>query len=152
VGIDLAVIVTLRLILLAGTFTLFFATTTPGELCLALEWLKFPLSLRLQRQPGLQSVSLLDEEWQGIREAQKHAGPGRRDGMARDRCCGARSGGADCARHRHDHPAPWWITEAAYARGFDSPHRRPYRRLRMKAVIGSACSARWTCSLVLLLI
>jgi energy-coupling factor transporter transmembrane protein EcfT len=25
----------------------------------------------------------------------------------------------------------WAITEAACARGFDSPHRRPYRRLAM---------------------
>ena len=26
----------------------------------------------------------------------------------------------------------WAITEAASARGFDSPHRRPYRRLVMR--------------------
>jgi energy-coupling factor transporter transmembrane protein EcfT len=25
----------------------------------------------------------------------------------------------------------WGITEAAYARGFDSPHRRPYRQLAL---------------------
>jgi len=25
----------------------------------------------------------------------------------------------------------WAMTEAAYARGFDSPHRRPYRELAM---------------------
>jgi energy-coupling factor transporter transmembrane protein EcfT len=25
----------------------------------------------------------------------------------------------------------WAMTEAAYARGFDSPHRRPYRKLAM---------------------
>jgi len=25
----------------------------------------------------------------------------------------------------------WAMTEAAYARGFDSPHRRPYRHLAM---------------------
>ncbi|MGD2040317.1 MAG: energy-coupling factor transporter transmembrane component T, partial [Anaerolineae bacterium] len=25
----------------------------------------------------------------------------------------------------------WAMTEAAYARGFDSPHRRPFRRLSM---------------------
>ena len=25
----------------------------------------------------------------------------------------------------------WAMTEAAYARGFDSPHRRPYRALTM---------------------
>jgi len=25
----------------------------------------------------------------------------------------------------------WAITEAAYARGFDSPHRRPFRQLSM---------------------
>lgn len=42
VGLDLAVIITLRLILLAGVFALFFATTTPSELRLALEWLQVP--------------------------------------------------------------------------------------------------------------
>jgi energy-coupling factor transporter transmembrane protein EcfT len=26
----------------------------------------------------------------------------------------------------------WAITEAAYARGFDSPHRRPYRQLSLR--------------------
>ena len=26
----------------------------------------------------------------------------------------------------------WSMTEAAYARGFESPHRRPYRVLRMR--------------------
>jgi energy-coupling factor transporter transmembrane protein EcfT len=42
IGLDLAVVITLRLILLAGTFTLFFATTTPDELQRALEWLGVP--------------------------------------------------------------------------------------------------------------
>ena len=26
----------------------------------------------------------------------------------------------------------WAMTEAAYARGFDAPHRRPYRQLAMR--------------------
>ena len=42
VGLDLAAIITLRLVLLTGSFTLFFAATTPEELRLALEWFRIP--------------------------------------------------------------------------------------------------------------
>jgi energy-coupling factor transporter transmembrane protein EcfT len=42
VGWELAVLVTLRLALLAGVFILLFATTTPRELSQALESLRLP--------------------------------------------------------------------------------------------------------------
>ncbi len=153
VGIDLAVIVTLRLILLAGTFTLFFATTTPGELCLALEWLKFPYRYAFSVSLAFQSVSLLDEEWQGIREAQQARGAwtpptGWREIVAAVRDLVALTVPAIVMTTRR----AWWITEAAYARGFDSPHRRPYRRLRMKAGDWVCLLGALACSLVLLLI
>ena len=132
VGLDLAIIVTLRLILLAGTFTLFFATTTPGELCLALEWLRVPYRYAFSVGLAFQSVGFLDDEWRSIREAQRSRGAwtprsGWRNGLEQVRDLVALSVPAIVLTTKR----AWAMTEAAYARGFDSPHRRPYHRLAM---------------------
>ena len=132
VGLDLAVIVTLRLILLAGTFALFFATTTPGELCLALEWLRVPYRYAFSVGLAFQSVGFLDDEWRSIREAQRSRGAwapmsGWRNGLEQVRDLVALSVPAIVLTTKR----AWAMTEAAYARGFDSPHRRPYHRLAM---------------------
>jgi energy-coupling factor transporter transmembrane protein EcfT len=57
VDLDLAVAVTLRLILLASAFALFFATTTPGEMRLALEWLRVPYRYAFSVSLAFQSVA-----------------------------------------------------------------------------------------------
>jgi energy-coupling factor transporter transmembrane protein EcfT len=132
VSLDLAVIITLRLILLAGAFALFFATTTPSELRLALEWLRVPYRYAFSTSLAFQSVGLLDDEWRAIREAQQARGAwsqptGWRDVAARVRDLVALAVPAVVLTTKH----AWAMTEAAYARGFDSPHRRPYRHLAM---------------------
>jgi energy-coupling factor transport system permease protein len=132
VGLDLAIIITLRLILLAGTFTLFFATTTPGELRLALEWMQVPYRYAFSLSLAFQSVGLLDEEWRAIREAQRARGawvPASdwRNLVERVRDMVALAVPAIVLTTKR----AWAMTEAAYARGFDSPRRRPYRRLVM---------------------
>jgi energy-coupling factor transport system permease protein len=132
VSLDLAVIITLRLILLAGAFALFFATTTPSELRLALEWLRVPYRYAFSLSLAFQSVGLLDDEWRAIREAQRARGAWSQPSAWRDLAARVRDLVALAV------PAvvlttkrAWAMTEAAYARGFDSPHRRPYRRLMM---------------------
>ena len=132
VGLDLAVIVTLRLVLLAGAFALFFATTTPGELRLALEWLRVPYRYAFSVSVAFQSVGLLDDEWRAIREAQRARGAWLP--QSRWRAFIARLGDLVALAV----PAivlttkrAWAMTEAAYARGFDSPRRQPYRQLAM---------------------
>jgi energy-coupling factor transport system permease protein len=132
VGPDLAVAVTLRLILLASAFAFFFATTTPGEMRLALEWLRVPYRYAFSVSLAFQSVGLIDDEWRGIREAQQARGAwappsGWRDLLARLRDLVALAVPAVVLTTKR----AWAMTEAAYARGFDSPHRRPYRRLVM---------------------
>jgi energy-coupling factor transporter transmembrane protein EcfT len=132
VSLDLAVIITLRLILLAGAFSLFFATTTPGELRLALEWMRVPYRYAFSLSLAFQSVGLLDEEWRAIREAQRARGAwvptsGWRNVMERVRDMVALAVPVIVLTTKR----AWAMTEAAYARGFDSPHRRPYRRLAM---------------------
>jgi energy-coupling factor transporter transmembrane protein EcfT len=133
VSLDLAVIITLRLILLAGAFALFFSTTTPAELRLALEWSRVPYRYAFSVSLAFQSVGLLDDEWRAIREAQQ----------ARGAWAVSRSSWKELIRQSSDLVAlavpavvlttkrAWTMTEAAYARGFDSPHRRPYRQLAM---------------------
>jgi len=132
VGLELAVAVSLRLILLAGAFALFFSTTTPGELRLAMEWLRVPYRYAFSLSLALQSVGLLDEEWRTILEAQQARGAwtpgiGWRNLAKRMRDLVALSVPAIVLTIKR----AWAMTEAAYARGFDSPRRRPYHRLVM---------------------
>ena len=129
---ELAVIIVLRLTLLAGAFALFFATTTPGELRLALEWLRVPYRYAFSTSLAFQSVGRLDDEWRSIREAQRARGAwvkptGWRDLLERIRDLVALAVPAVVLTTKR----AWAMTEAAYSRGFDSPHRRPYRHLAM---------------------
>jgi len=129
---DLAVIITLRLSLLAGAFALFFSTTTPSELRLALEWMRVPYRYAFSLSAAFQSVGLLDDEWRAIREAQQARGAwtpptGWRDLVEKVRDLVALAVPAIVMTTRR----AWSMTEAAYARGFDSPRRRPYRQLSL---------------------
>ncbi len=133
IGIDLAVVITLRLVLLAGVFTLFFFTTSPSEVSLTLESLHLPYRYAFSISLAFQSLSLLAEEWQSIREAQKVRG------------IDTDINGWQKITHQIQKqialtvPAivlvtkrAWAITEAAYARGFDSPERKPFKHLVFK--------------------
>lgn len=133
IDLYLATIVTLRIILLAGAFAIFVGTTTPGELRLALEWLWVPYRYAFSVSLAFQSVGLLDDEWRAIREAQR----------ARGAWAFQWSGWQSLVAQVRDMIAltvptvvlttkrAWAMTEAAYTRGFDSPHRRPFRQLAM---------------------
>lgn len=131
---ELAVLITLRLTLLAGSFTLFFATTTPAELRLALEWMRVPYRYAFSLSLAFQSLSLLDGEWRAIIEAQRSRGTwsppkGLRQLWQRLEDLISLSVPAVVMTTKR----AWAMTEAAYARGFDSPLRRPYRQLNMRA-------------------
>jgi energy-coupling factor transporter transmembrane protein EcfT len=133
VDLELAIVVSLRLVLLASAFALFFATTTPGELRLALEWLRIPYRYAFSLALAFQSIGLLEDEWRAIREAQQARGvwapaTGWRDLPRRVRDLVALAVPAVVLTTKR----AWAMTEAAYARGFDSPRRRPYRHLAMR--------------------
>ena len=135
VDLYLATIVTFRLVLLAGAFALFFSTTTPGELRLALEWMKVPYRYAFSLSLAFQSVGLLDDEWRAIREAQRARGAWAPEtgwkrllGRVRDLVALAVPSIVLTSRRA------WSMTEAAHARGFNSPRRRPYRRLAMSGL------------------
>ena len=134
VGLDLATIVTLRIVLLAGAFALFVRTTTPGEFRLALEWLRVPHRYAFSVSLAFQSVDLLNDEWRTIREAQRARGAwsfewrGWRHLVSQVRELVALTVPAIVLTTKR----AWALTEAAYSRGFDSPHRRPYRKLRLR--------------------
>jgi len=131
VDLNLAVVVSLRLILLAGVFTLFFATTTASELGLALESLRVPYRYAFSLSLAFQSIGLLEDEWGTIREAQRARGvfsveSGIRKLLKSVRDLIAFTVPAVVTTTKR----AWSMTEAAYARGFDSPHRKPYRQLK----------------------
>jgi energy-coupling factor transporter transmembrane protein EcfT len=130
IGLEHAVTIVARLILLAGIFSLFFATTTTRELSLALERLSVPHRYAFSLGVAFQSIGLLGDEWRTILEAQRARGAWQPPTGLRKLIEGIRDWVSLTV------PAivmttkrAWAITEAAYARGFDSPNRRPYHRL-----------------------
>jgi energy-coupling factor transport system permease protein len=132
ISADLAVIIVLRVILLVGVFALFVSTTTPDELRLALERLHVPYRYAFSLSLAFQSIGLLQQEWRAIREAQIARGawsPGAiGKALLRLRDFVALTVPAIVLTTRR----AWGMTEAAYARGFDAPHRRAYRTLAMR--------------------
>ena len=133
VSLELATSVTLRIGLLASTFSLFFSTTTPGELRLALEWMGIPYRYAFSMSLAFQSLTLLDQEWRAIREAQQARGAWEPPTSLRNLANSVKDLVALSV------PAivlttkrAWGMTEAAYERGFDSPNRQPYQKLTMK--------------------
>lgn len=133
VSFELAAVITLRLILLSGVFALFFSTTSTNELSMALESLKIPYRYAFSINLAFQSIGLLQEEWQAIKEAQQSRGIlVKFDGIKQ------------LAKQVGDLIAltvpaivlttrrAWAITEAAYSRGFDSPQRVSFYTLKMK--------------------
>ncbi len=132
VSLELACLVSLRVMLLSGAFAIVFATTTPEEFRMALEWLRLPYRYAFSLSLAVQSIGLLEAEWRAVVEAQQARGAwtpltGWRNltRQARDLVSLAVPAVVMTTRRA------WAMTEAAYARGFDSPVRRPYRRLRM---------------------
>jgi len=133
VSLELAVVIVLRLILLSGVFALFFSTTSTNELSLALESLKIPYRFAFSINLAFQSISLLQEEWQAIREAQQSRGilvkfDGIKQLVKQVNDLIALTVPAIVLTTRR----AWAITEAAYSRGFDSPNRISYFQLKMK--------------------
>jgi energy-coupling factor transport system permease protein len=131
----LGVVIVLRLILLAGAFAMFFSTTTPDELRLSLEWMGVPYRYAFSLTLAFQSVNLLDEEWRTIVEAQRSRGAwtplsGWRNLTQQVRDLVALAVPAIVMTTKR----AWAVTEAAYARGFDSPHRRPYHHLALQGL------------------
>jgi energy-coupling factor transporter transmembrane protein EcfT len=125
-----AVTICTRLVLLTGVFALFFSTTTSRELGLALEKLRVPYRYAFSLGLAFQSLGLLDDEWRAIREAQFSRGV--HPEISSLRRFFSQIGDLVSLTI----PAivlttkrAWAITESAYARGFDSPHRTSYRML-----------------------
>jgi energy-coupling factor transport system permease protein len=139
IGLELAVLICTRLVLLSGVFALFFSTTNTRELGLALEKLRVPYRYAFSLSLAFQSLGLLDDEWRAIQEAQSSRGAGLE--ISSFRKFMSRVGDLISLMV----PAivlttkrAWAITEAAYARGFDSPNRTSYHTLafsRLDAVL-----------------
>lgn len=141
---ELAVAVTLRLVLMAGVFAMFFSTTTPSELCRALVWLRVPYRYAFSISLSFQAVGGIDAEWRGVLEAQRARGAftaptGWRYLIEQVRNLVSLTVPAVVLAARR----AWAMTEAAYARGFDSPERSSYSALSMGAIdwliIAGAC-------------
>ncbi len=133
VGPDLAVAVIVRIVLMAGLLAFVVSTTTPDEFRLALERMRVPYRYAFSLGLAFQSFGLFDDEWRAIQEAQRARGAwsvGRGlGGLLRGvgSLVALTVPAVVLATRR-----AWSMTEAACARGFDAPHRRPYRQLSMR--------------------
>ena len=134
VGLDLAIVITLRIVLLSSLMVFLVGTTTSDEFRLALEALHIPYLYAFSLGLAFQSTNLLSDEWRSIQEAQMARGAwqiekgGLRLLAFRLRDLVALTVPAIVLTTRR----AWAMTEAAYARGLDAPHRRPYRQLKMR--------------------
>ena len=135
IGLDFATLIAARLILLITGFSLFFATTTPDELQAALEQMRVPARLAFAFATAYRFLHLLDSEWREIVEAQQARGivvpalswRAPRQSLARAMAIIVPAVVLTTQR-------AWSITEAAAARGFESPSRRSSRRLHFSRV------------------
>lgn len=135
IGPDFALLITLRFTLVVSAFTIFFATTTPEEFRLALERLGFPYAYAFSLSLAFLSVSIMVEEWQNILQAQRSRGAWREiKGLRKigDQLNNLIAIGVPAVVLTVKRA--WTFTEAAYTRGFDSPHRRAYRELVMRPI------------------
>ena len=130
ISLDHAVLICIRLILLTGVFALFFSTTNTRELGLALEKLYVPYRYAFSLSLAFQSLGLLDDEWRAIREAQTSRGalPDSSSFWRFVTNVGDLISLTVPAIVLTTKRA-WAITEASYARGFDSLHRVSYHTL-----------------------
>jgi energy-coupling factor transporter transmembrane protein EcfT len=131
ISLDHALIICTRIILLTGVFALFFSTTTTRELGLALEKLRIPYRYAFSLGLAFQSIGYLDDEWRMIFEAQRSRGAAPEVSSWRRILSQATnlisiSVPAIVLTTKR----AWAITEAAYARGFDSPHRTSFHSLK----------------------
>ena len=132
---DLAVIIVFRLCLMVGVFTIFFSTTTSTELEQALQSLGIPYRYAFSLSLAFQSINILGDEWRTIQEAQQARGirlAGKWTSQFKEKIreLVAFTVPAIVLTTRR----AWAVTEAAYARGYDSPMRKSYRRLSLKLV------------------
>ncbi len=133
ISLAFALLITLRFTLVVSAFTLFFATTSPEEFRLALERLKFPYPYAFSLSLAFLSVSIMVEEWYNIFEAQRSRGAWQeKQGLRKigDQLNSLIALGVPAIVLTVKRA--WTFTEAAYTRGFDSPHRQPYRALQMR--------------------
>lgn len=135
VDFALAVQVTLRVILLASAFIFMVYTTTPSELRLVFAWMRLPHRYAFSLSLAFQSVTLFTNEWQLIQEAQQARGAwepivwrGWRELVPQVRQLVVLVVPAIVLTTKR----AWTMTEAAHARGFDSPHRQPFHQLTMQ--------------------
>lgn len=131
VSLELAVSVVLRLILMAGAFAFFFTTTTTAELRRALEWMRVPGRYAFSVSLAFQSLGYMEDQWKMILEAQRSRGAWSQDENERKWLQRVRDMIAlTVPSIVLTTKRAWTATEAAYARGFDSPHYKPYQELR----------------------
>jgi energy-coupling factor transport system permease protein len=131
VSLELALSVTLRMIVVVSVSTIYLSTTTPEEFRLAIETLGVPYRYAFALSAAFGALPMLQQEWRAITEAQRARGVSQtaRSWRARLADWVALTVPAVVLTTRR----AWSLTEAAHARGLGSPHRRPVRPLRLSA-------------------
>jgi energy-coupling factor transporter transmembrane protein EcfT len=74
IGLGFAVLITVRLMLFTGAFSLLVATTTADEVRVALERLRVPRRFAFTFATAFRAITHFEDEWRGILEAQHARG------------------------------------------------------------------------------
>jgi len=125
IGLEFAVLITVRFAVIVSVSTLLVATTTPEEFRQALIGLGVPYHLAFVLGLAFQSVPLMGAEWQHIHEAQRARGAFRvaknwRDQLRQLKDVIALAVPAIVLTTQR----AWALTESVHARGFGSPKQR----------------------------
>jgi len=133
ISLSFAVLITLRLTLLLGFSALLLGTMPTDELRDGLRGLGLPYRYAFVLSLAFQSLPLVMDEWRNIVEAQRARGAWR-----------SYQGWRELPAYTLDMVAlavpavvlttrrAWSLTEAAHARGFDSPYKPELPRLRLR--------------------
>jgi biotin transport system permease protein len=132
IGLDFSVLITLRVMIVVSCSALFVATTTPEELRQALRGLGVPYRYAFVLSLAFRSVPMMGAELRNIREAQQARGAlpeyrGWRHWLDESGSVVALAVPAVVLAARR----AWSLTEAAHARGLDSPRRVSLRDRRI---------------------
>jgi len=146
IGIEFAILITVRLVVIVSASALLFGTTTVEEFRQGLRGLGLPRRYSFALSLAFQSVPLASAQWRAIQEAQRARGiipegrgwRGWRGWVAQLRNLVALAVPAVVLTAQR----AWALTEAAYARGFGAPQRSPAPRPRLHwrdwALVGGA--------------
>lgn len=132
IGLDFAILITLRVLMVLLISVVLFGTTTPEEFRAALRSLGMPYRFAFVLSLAFQSLPMIQDEVLAIIDAQKARGglPNAQQGWRRVLSNLSEWTALAVPAIVLTTKRAWALTEAAHSRGFGSPNHKTFRQLR----------------------